>query len=102
MSDFNAMREPIWPERDVNGKLEALRQQVLHLISSLDACTTRLDKLLTHQHSMTGNLFVPLSDGIIERSPGHYVPMGLRDQEQINPDLQQDQTARNSTFRRRK
>ena len=79
-----ASQERIWPERDVEQKLEALRAQVLQLSFVIDDWRERLSKLEIHQHSASGQLLAPIGGPVVDspRPPGYrYVPMGLRDKE---------------------
>lgn len=76
-----ASREAIWPERDINQKLEALRQQVLCLTSIIEDWRDLLSKLAVHQHSENGALVLPLRYTEERRLHSPYIPMGLRDKE---------------------
>ena len=76
-----AMREKLWPERDADEKLEALRECVTQLVYRLGEAEGTIRKLRGHGHSPSGDIVIYLReiDGRIE----HYdlrLPNGLRDQ----------------------
>ena len=82
-NQLTAAREKIWPERDIEGKLEALRQQVLQLSFVIADWRERLARLEVHQHSASGQLLAPLGGPVDYSKPPArpYTPMGLRDKE---------------------
>ncbi len=69
------MREKVWPERDVDEKLDALRCELLRLHNAVDKLREDVGELLFHEHNEIGKLTVPLvpSDckvgGLARRQP---------------------------------
>lgn len=77
-----AMRDKLWPERDVEQKLQALRDQVVHLTHTVDWMREALQKMEQHEHGNNG-LLVPPHDRSRDHPTGYYrhIPTSLRDKE---------------------
>ena len=73
-----AMREKCWSERDVEQKLNALRENLLGLKSLCEMQQTALRQLMKHGHDSNGNLTTALRDVEFDHIRSH-VPMALRD-----------------------
>ena len=78
-----ASRERLWTERDVEQKLEALRQQVVHLSYVIEQYNKNIDGLNIHQHAPDGRLLVPMfgASADLLGYDGGRIPIGLRDKE---------------------
>jgi len=74
-------REKLWTERDVEQKLEALRQQLIYLTHKTRSSRGVLDVLMRHEHGVDGRLLVPLIDSNIGSYERDRVPTALRDEE---------------------
>ena len=71
-------REKLWTERDVDQKLEALRDELLWALRTIRMLEERSNMMLAHSHLGT-QLVVPVGN-YTEHSVG-YVPTGLREKE---------------------
>ncbi len=67
-----AARESVWTERDADGKLEALRTELLRLHHRCQAYETFIHNLMQHQHGPQGQMMIPLVEG--DRGPIGYRP----------------------------
>lgn len=80
-----AMREKLWTERDTEQKLEALRQELLHLSYLCHDQRKQLERLMLHQHGAHGEILAPIHGPfVLVEHPREYsgnTPMGLRDKE---------------------
>lgn len=78
-----ACREKTWPERDNDGKLEALRQELGRALNLCEDLKRTVYALTNHQHGPGGELMVPIQErlGNIAQNMRSYVPMSLRDKE---------------------
>ena len=74
-------REKLWTERDVEQKLEALRQHIIYLTDNAQSSRGVLNGLIRHEHSADGRLLVPLNDNNNGPYRRDRVPTALRDKE---------------------
>lgn len=79
-----AMRDKLWPERDIEQKLSALRSEVVRLLHLNENLQQQVAFLVEHQHGPRGELLTPMPGGRINSPIGYqrnHVPTALRDKE---------------------
>lgn len=74
-------RERLWTERDVDQKLEALRQQIVQLTHLTYSMSDESAGMNRHEHGVDGRILVPLVDNNIRPYRRDRVPTALRDKE---------------------
>ena len=76
-----AMREKVWPERNADEKLEALKQSLCYALIHIEELRETVRHLTRHQHATNGEVLSPMNDD--RNYPLGYqrnrIPMALQD-----------------------
>lgn len=77
---IGAAREKVWPERNADEKLEALRWEVRRLIRHNYELEKKVNDLMRHQHHpKSGNVLAPLDPDGAQFGYRYHEPYPLRD-----------------------